>query len=48
MFQKEDLIALEFGEGKGMPGWIKKIDLKRVRGKNLDDGANMAHGQALG
>ena len=48
VFQKEDLVALQFGEGKSVPGWIKKLDLKHVRGKNLDDGANMAHGQALG
>lgn len=46
--QEEDLVALEFGEGEGVPGWIKKLDLERVRGKNFDDGANMAGSQALG
>ena len=48
VFQEEYLVAFEFGEGKGVPGWIKKLDLNHVRGKNLDDGANMAHGQAFG
>jgi hypothetical protein len=31
VFQKKDLVALHFGEGKGVAGWIKKLDLKHVR-----------------
>ena len=47
VLQKEDLVPLEFSEGKGVPGWIKKLHLKHVRGKDFDDGADMASGQAL-